>query len=177
MADDKLNLDLGVNVTSQGTDKLTDLEKIVARIKADTDRLESSAKRLKDNFSSIGKGSSDGTKAAKDALDIDRDRLRVLKMKLGYEAQGRAAEAQALRQLAREEERGIQNAERARKQAHNRAMADARELNRPSGPVGSRSGPQRFGSHRRGRRRCGCSGDLHGAAGDRQPDTIRRDHR
>lgn len=113
MTTDRMNLELGVQVTSQGTEKLTDLEKILARIKTAQDRYTST----------LGKGGSQQAKAAKDALEVDKDRMRVLRQQMGYQAR-------ELRDQQRDELRGIREAERARSQANRRALSEARELDR-----------------------------------------------
>lgn len=113
MTTDRMNLELGVNVETNGTDKLTDLDKLLLKIKADQDKYNSI----------VGRATNGPAKAAKEALDIDRDRMRVLKMRLGYESKERDA-------IAREELRGIREADRARAQADRRAISAARELTR-----------------------------------------------
>ncbi|AYO84055.1 phage tail tape measure protein [Methylobacterium brachiatum] len=111
MTTDRIGLEVGVYVTSTGQEKLTDLEKLLARIKAAQDKYSSS----------LGRGSNQQAKAARDALDIDRDRYRVLRMQMGYQARER-------RDQDREEQRGIREAGRLRAQEHRRALSEAREL-------------------------------------------------
>ncbi|AYO82685.1 phage tail tape measure protein [Methylobacterium brachiatum] len=111
MTTDRMGLEIGVDVTSTGQEKLTDLEKILARVKAAQDKYSSTLRR----------GSSAQAKAARDALDIDRDRMRVLRQQMGFQARER-------RDQQRDEERGIREAGRLRAQEHRRAVAEAREL-------------------------------------------------
>lgn len=120
MTTERMNLELGVKVETEGTQKLTDLDKILLKLKAAQDQLNSNVGRVVN-----GPG-----KAAKEALEIDRDRLRVLKMQMGYQKRERDDAARELRAQQREEERGIERAGRLRAQEHRRAMADARELTR-----------------------------------------------
>lgn len=113
MSDDKLNLELGVNVRTEGTEQLTNLDKILLRIKAAQDQFNSF----------LGKGGSSQAKAAKEALQGTQERMRVLRMQFGYEKRERDA-------LARDEQRSIREAGRLRSQENRRAIAEARELQR-----------------------------------------------
>lgn len=113
MSDDKMNMELGVSVKTEGTEKLTDLDKLLLRIKAAQDKFNQS----------LGKGGANTAKGATDALNIDKERYRVLRMQMGYQAR-------ELRDRQRDELRGIKEAERAQAQADRRALASARELNR-----------------------------------------------
>lgn len=140
MADDKLNLEIGVQVTSEGTSKAEQLRKEFALLNRE---ILASAKAIKDAFSALnsssGRGRTAGSpateeaRAGRDALAVHGDLFAQLKKRWTFErrmtAQRKAEESDAARQVKQDQAETAQALQRqmqfSLRMSRQRAQAEA----------------------------------------------------
>lgn len=107
MSDDKLKVGLELEVKASGEDQIKKIDNDLQNIERRAKAIAASIRAAAGVSSNPGRGrtGADPVRAARDALAIDRDRLRVLKMQMGFEAKARADLERAARQQARGDER------------------------------------------------------------------------
>lgn len=131
MSDDKMKVGLELEVKASGEDQLkkidNDLQNIERRAKAIAASIRAAA-GVASNPGRVKSGA-DPVRAARDALGIDRDRLRVLKLRMGYEAKERLLADAANQKQARESDRAFRlryafNSRMLKQQAAEQQRAD-----------------------------------------------------
>lgn len=116
MSDDKMDLKLNFDIATKGEEKLDKLDKTVAHIAANLEKIAALGKAagsVVSGFASPGRGNAgstastrNATRALRDQLGIDREKLRVAKMAARY----RQSEASQAAKAAQSQERQARQA-------------------------------------------------------------------